>query len=229
MAPFFSQASLFPVQSILLFGPTGVGKTPLGNAMAEQGLFGRRCHHFDFGSELRTAVSNNGLYDSYTFDERAFIQGVLERGLLLENEHFHLAEKILSLFLSRNKFSSHDILVLNGIPRHAGQAENIAAAVHIHALIVLDCSSDAVYGRISDNAGGDRTGRVDDHRDMIRKKLLIFRHRTEPLIAFYEKRDCSVYRIYVTDTMIPEDVYRVVSSLTAVHPPLPFVAEPPER
>ncbi len=47
-----------PVDSILLLGPTGVGKSPLGDVIAQHGLFGRLCHQFDFGSELRSAVSS---------------------------------------------------------------------------------------------------------------------------------------------------------------------------
>lgn len=47
--------------------------------------------------------------------------------------------------------------------RHAGQANNIAAVAAIHTMVLLGCSSDSVFCRLRDNAGGDRTGRFDDN------------------------------------------------------------------
>lgn len=215
--------------SVLLLGPTGAGKSPLGDILAKRGLLGHRCHHLDFGAELRSVASIGSSHEFFDHEELSFIRGVLEQGLLLENEHFSLAGKIISLFLSHNRFSSRDLLVLNGIPRHIGQAESLASFVHVHALIVLDCPLESVYCRISENAGGDRTGRNDDNREMISKKLKLFRQRTEPLIEYYALRQCRIYRVSVSGAMTPEQTYQTVSVLAAAHPPLTLVAEPPER
>ncbi len=160
---------MFPINAILLLGPTGVGKSPLGDAIAARGLFGLKCHHLDFGSELRRAVSTEESSGDYSPAELDFIHGVLERGLLLENENFPLAEKIISLFLTRASFRQQDLLVLNGIPRHAGQAQDMTALATVHALIVLDCSADEVLCRIRENVGGDRTERIDDTRELVEK------------------------------------------------------------
>ena len=219
----------YPVDAILLLGPTGVGKSPLGDAIAKNGLFNRTCHHLDFGSELRSAVSDERRSVAYSPDEIDFMHGVLEQGLLLENEHFPLAQKIVSLFLDRRGFSQRDILVLNGMPRHTGQARDLATIAHIHALIVLDCSAEEVFFRIRDNVGGDRTERVDDNRDLIEKKLLIFRERTAPLIDHYETLGCSIYRLGVSSTTTPSEAYKALSDLAAGDPPVSLVAEPPER
>ncbi len=219
-----------PVDAILLLGPTGVGKSPLGDAIAQNGLFGRRCHHLDFGSLLRSAVSASGERSAaYSTEELDFIHGVLERGLLLENEHFSLAEKIISLFLTRAGFRQRDVLILNGMPRHWGQAHDIATIADIHALIVLDCSADDIFNRIWSNVGGDRTERADDNKGLIAKKLTIFKERTAPLIDHYEKQGRRIYRIGVSDTMSPVEAYRSVSALAAADPPVAFVAEPPQR
>ncbi len=219
----------FPVNAFLLIGPTGVGKSPLGDALGANGLLGFRCHHLDFGSELRSVVSGGNRSARYTDRELDFIHGVLERGLLLENEQFSLAQKIISLFLDRVGFAQNDVLILNGIPRHEGQARDMEQIASIHALIVLDCSGQDVFERIRDNVGGDRTERIDDNMDLIEKKLKIFRERTTPLIAYYNNLGKSMYRVRVTRTMTPADAYRTVSSLAAVHPPVTLVAEPPER
>jgi adenylate kinase family enzyme len=220
---------IYPVDACLLLGPTGVGKSPLGDVISQNGLFGRRCLHLDFGSELRSALAGSGRPMACTDDELVFIQSVLERGLLLENEHFPLARKIISSFLDTAGFSQDDILVLNGIPRHEGQARDLATIANIHALIVLDCSAEEVLVRIQSNVGGDRTERIDDHVELIEKKLAVFRQRTEPLIDHYEKQGGTIYRIGVTTIMTPAEAYRTVSSLAAAHPPIALVAEPPQR
>jgi len=219
----------YPIDAILLLGPTGVGKSPLGDAIARQGLFGRRCHHLDFGSELRSAVSVKERSGDYTAQELAFIHGVLERGLLLENEHFTLAEKIINLFLKRAAFGQHDLLVLNGIPRHAGQAQDMAALATVHALIVLDCSADDVFCRIKENVGGDRTERIDDDRGLVEKKLTIFRERTAPLVDHYIRNGSVVYRMTVSGSMTTDRTYENLRMLAAGDPPVALVAEPPER
>jgi adenylate kinase len=219
----------FPVDAILLLGPTGVGKSPLGDVIARKGMFGRRCHHLDFGSELRDAVSCVDRSTAYAKNELDFIHGVLELGLLLENEHFPLAKKIISLYLDRVGFLEHDVLVLNGIPRHAGQARDIATLAAIHAVVVLDCSPNDIMCRIRDNVGGDRTERIDDHKGSIEKKLTIFRERTRPLIEHYTERGCALYRISVTGDMTPIETYYNVSSLAAAYPPVTLVTEPPQR
>jgi adenylate kinase family enzyme len=219
----------FPINAVLLLGPTGVGKSPLGDAIAVQGLFGRRCHHFDFGSELRSAVAAQERSSDYSSEELAFIHGVLERGLLLENEHFSLAKKILGLFLKRAIFSQHDLLVLNGIPRHTGQARDMAGLATIHALIVLDSSAGDVFFRIKENVGGDRTERSDDNRELVEKKLMIFRERTAPLVDHYIRNGSVVYRIIVSGTMTTNRTYEKLRMLAAGDPPVALIAEPPER
>ncbi|HXY61588.1 MAG TPA: nucleoside monophosphate kinase [Nitrospirota bacterium] len=219
----------WPIDAILLLGPTGVGKSPLGDTIARSGLFGRRCHHLDFGSELRGAVANHESSRMYTAVEVDIIHGVLERGLLLENEHFPLVRKIISLFLIRAGFSKYDVLVLNGIPRHEGQARDIAKIVRFHFLVVLDCSAADVYCRIRENVGGDRTARLDDYREIIGKKLVIFHERTAPLIHYYETRGSKIYRITVQSTMTPADAFRSLSLLATTDPPVALVAKPPQR
>lgn len=218
----------FPVDAMLILGPTGSGKSPLGDLFTSRGFLGRRAHHLDFGSELRAIVSGTGS-SSYTPAEQDFIVGVLERGLLLENEHFALAGKIINLFLDRSRFRSGDLLVLNGIPRHEGQAKDIASIARIHALVVLDCSAGSVFCRIRENTGGDRTGREDDERRLIEKKLGIFRERTAPLIEHYERSGSRIYRIDINERTTTGSAYHRLSSLAAADPPVPLIAEPPQR
>ncbi len=217
----------YPVDAILLLGPTGSGKSPLGEQIASRGFLGRRSHHLDFGSELRSIASGVAA-KSYSPKEQAFILGVLEHGLLLENEHFALARKIITLFLERAHFRSGDILVLNGIPRHEGQAKDTASIATMHSLVVLDCSVESVFRRIEENTGGDRNGRVDDERRLIEKKLGIFRERTAPLIDHYQRAGSRIYHIDINERTTTGSAYHRLSTLAAAHPPVALVAEPPQ-
>lgn len=78
-----------------------------------------------------------------------------------------------------------DLVILNGLPRHAGQADAIAAFLTVRQLIVLHGTPAVVHARIRSNTGGDRAQRVDDSVGEIRSKLEIFEARTRPLIEYY--------------------------------------------
>lgn len=216
-----------PVPAIILLGPTGSGKSPLGDHIARAGIFNRKSVHLDFGAELRGIAARS--LSSLTASEHIFIKGVLERGLLLENEHFALAEKIIRRFLDRTGFDANTILVLNGIPRHTGQARDIDRIATIHAVIALDCCSDDVFCRLRENVGGDRTERIDDHDILVAEKLRIYRERTEPLIDHYIHAGSTVYRLDMSSSTTTTESYHKLVMLASVDPPVAFIAEPPQR
>lgn len=193
--------------SILLLGPTGAGKSPLGNEIQKKGINGKRCFHFDFGHELRSIADLDLPPEGFQKNDLLFIRDVLERGLLLENEHFHIAEKIVHYFMRRNDFREDDILILNGLPRHVDQAIDMAGIVEVRGLVVLECEPEEVYSRIEKNTGMDRTGRIDDGIAMIRKKLDIFNARTAPLIEHYSNMGCVILKVRITAALTPEDAY----------------------
>jgi adenylate kinase family enzyme len=218
----------FPVDAVLLLGPTGAGKSPLGEMIAQKGFLGKRAHHLDFGSELRSLAAGNGCSAPFSSCELDFIRGVLHNGLLLENEYFSLARKIIWHYLIRVRFLSGDILVLNGIPRHIGQARDMSSFVIINSLIVLECSEDAVLCRLRDNIGGDRTGRMDDNRELVKFKLTTYAERTAPLIEHYERSDSMIYRITMSDCTTTNEAYSQLFSLSSAYPPVSFVSKPPQ-
>jgi energy-coupling factor transporter ATP-binding protein EcfA2 len=76
-----------------------------------------------------------------------------------------------------------DVLVLNGIPRHEGRANDVASIATVHAVMVLNFSIESVMQGIEENTGG--TGRVDDDQTLTEKKLRIFEERAAPFIEHY--------------------------------------------
>ena len=198
-------------KAILLLGPTGSGKSPLGDCLQAHGVDGRRCWHFDFGANLR-AVAAGGL-GGFTEDEVAFVKEVLEAGALLENETFYLAKKILTVFEQANAISSKDLLVLNGLPRHVGQAEAMADLVNVVAVVELDCTPEIVFERLRLDTGGDRAERSDDQLELVRKKLAVFENRTQPLIAYYRELGGMLIRIEVAVSTQPADMIDTVAAV----------------
>ncbi len=196
-----------PVRAMLLLGPTGSGKSPLGDYLERKGLNGRRLLHFDFGEQLRTVASCALPPEGFEEGEHSFIRDVLEKGLLLENEHFPVAKKVVDDFLSRKGFTPGDTLLLNGLPRHVEQAKDMDPIAAVETICVLECSAETVYRRICSNIGGDRTRRTDDGIEMVRKKLHIYHTRTAPLVGYYKDRGSAVLKIEVTPDSTLSEVY----------------------
>jgi adenylate kinase family enzyme len=212
-------ANLPRLRAILLIGPSGSGKSPLGDWLDARGLCGRRCHHFDFGANLR-AVASGAFVGGFTPDEISFIRSVLETGALLDNETFHLAVKILAAFTTQRRAAPDDLLILNGLPRHAGQAEVADRLLDIAALVNLECDAATVRERIRLNSGGDRAERSDDTDAMLDKKLAIFAERTRALVAHYRERGAAIVSARVgVATQPPEIVAQLEPAVSRLFQP----------
>ena len=180
--------------ALLLVGPTGSGKTPLGDCLEQHGLWGRRCAHFDFGRELRHAAAG-GRPGLLAPGDVPFLRTVLREGLLLEDQHFHLARKLLAHFLHEHTppaATPDPLVVLNGLPRHLGQARDVHEMVNVVVVVHLECSPETAWERIRSNAGGDRTGRADDHPDSARRRHALYEARARPLIDHYRARGARI-------------------------------------
>ncbi len=198
--------------ALLLLGPTGAGKTPLGDLLQARGLGSRRCLHFDFGANLRRLVERDRPDRLIRREDLDFLKRVLQTGALLEDEQFSLAERVLRAFLAENGAGEQAVVVLNGLPRHVGQAEAVGRILDVQAVVSLECSAETVFRRIERNAGGDRSGRTDDDLDSVRRKLRTFTERTASLVDHYRKRGTRVLTIEVAETTTPEEMLELVGS-----------------
>lgn len=194
-------------KAIVLLGPTGSGKTPLGELIEERGLGGHRCRHFDFGANLREIAAYTTPDELFGRQEIALFRQVLEEGVLLEDAQFPLAARVLRRFLTAKAADPETWIVLNGLPRHLGQAETLQPIVDVQGVIYLACSPEAVAGRIHNNVGGDRTQRKDDSPEAIARKLEIFAQRTSPLLAYYSAWGGKMQTIRVAADMTAEEMW----------------------
>lgn len=211
------EQSILP--SAVLLGPTGSGKTPLGDCLERNGIPGRPCLHFDFGRELRRAnaeadfAERRGLTDT----ERAVIAQVLRAGALLERESFGIALKLLDGFIAERGAAPSSLLILNGFPRHVEQAEWLASRLTVVAVVELVCDAATALKRIRRNTGGDRAERADDDFDAVRRRLELYRERTAPLKAWYAQKGAAAVSITVGPTTpVSEMARQAASRLAAV-------------
>ena len=77
-------------------------------------------------------------------------------------------------FMTAHHAVPRTCILLNGLPRHIGQATAMEAVLEIRAVIHLRCSPETVFARIDADTGGDRAGRVDDDLEAVAEKLAIF-------------------------------------------------------
>jgi adenylate kinase family enzyme len=174
-------------------------------------LRGAPCLHFDFGANLREVVQHNQPDTILSPADIDFLRGVLTSGALLEDGEFPIARRILQSFLARHAAARQTVVVLNGLPRHAGQARALESLLDVRDVLYLVCAGETVFQRIQTNVGGDRTQRIDDSLEAVRHKLEIFHQRTTPLVDYYRAQGAVVREVEVRANTTAEDIWRAVA------------------
>ena len=197
-------------EAILLIGPTGSGKTPLGQLLELRGLKGKPCIHFDFGRIMRTFTDKS--VHQVTQDEILIIRESLATGTLLEDKHFIIAKKLFFSFMTEQKPDEGMLVILNGLPRHINQAIAMEQFVDMQLLIIFECSPEVVVDRIRMNTGGDRGERTDDTPDEVKKRIDLFKQKTKPLLDYYRKFAIPEINVNVGVKSTVQDMHRQIEN-----------------
>ena len=183
--------------AVLILGPTAAGKTPFGEHLEKKRFRDKRCVHFDFGAHLRKVAQEGATTKALSDDDVGIIVRALKSGALLENDSFHVASKILVSFAKRRRVKEGDLLIMNGLPRHVGQASDVDAIVNIRTVICMECAPWVIGERIRRDTGGDRSDRIDDTPSEVACKLRVYEKRTIPLIDHYRRKGIEMLTVKV--------------------------------
>jgi len=207
-----------PWPSWLLVGPTGSGKTPLGDELERRGFLGRRCVHFDFGANLRTIAAAPEGANVFTAQELESVRTSLATGALFEDKDMPMIVKIVERFAEARDLTPDFLLVLNGLPRHRRQAEGLAGVVEVERIIQLEAPAAVIRERIRLDPGRDRATRADDGLEAVERRLAVFRERTVPLVSYYRERRALIVEILVTPSMTAAEAYRALVERLSLDP-----------
>jgi len=160
------------VTRLIFLGPPGAGKGTQAKVLADS----HHIPHISTGDILRAAVS-----EQTALGIKA--KGYMDRGELVPDQ--------LVIDLIRERLGQPDAKpgwILDGYPRTVVQADSLDGL-----LTELNQSCDRVVNfDVPDEALVERMfsrGRKDDHEDVIRRRLEVYREQTVPLIDYYQTRE----------------------------------------
>lgn len=157
---------------ILFFGPPGSGKSVQGDLLVQRNGW----------QWLSTGV----LFRSSKDPE---IHKRLATGELIDDD---LTNKVLATAL--REISSDTTIVLDGYPRNTDQAQWLVDHLpnsdrKIDCVLEFSVDSEEIVRRLS------QRGRAEDTRDVIERRLNIYREKTQPVLDFYKSHDVPVLRV----------------------------------
>jgi adenylate kinase len=211
--------------NLILLGPPGSGKGTQGERLRDD----LELPYYATGDILRAAVR-----EQTELGRKA--KEYMDRGDLVPDEVIIgvIAERI-------DGHEAEDGFILDGFPRTVGQAEALDAkmdglARRLTAALLIEVSDDEVVRRLGgrrtcpnghvyhvefdppenegvcDVCGEQLIVRDDDKPDVIKNRLVQYREKTEPLVAFYEDRGVLER---VDGSKAPDEVYEDVRALLA--------------
>ncbi|HCA39086.1 MAG: nucleoside monophosphate kinase [Phycisphaerales bacterium] len=165
-----------PLKTILLFGQPGVGKGTQGEILGTIPGF----VHLATGDMFRGLDRDSELGQEFL---RYSTQGLL----VPDDLTIRLWRQYVQGLIDTNSYRPDtDLLVLDGIPRSAGQASMIDEYIDVLRVVHLTCpDTDALVARIQQRAV--HSGRPDDADEaVIRRRIDVYHEETSPVLDFYD-------------------------------------------
>lgn len=177
-------------RTILLFGAPGAGKGTQGKILGTIPNF----FHCACGDVFRSLSAANPL-------GKVFLE-FSSRGQLVPDEPtIELWRQFIQNCEQTGRFHpAEDVLVLDGIPRNARQAEMLDDTLEVKAIFYLHCTDfEAMVDRLQRRAL--KENRLDDANiAVIRDRLKVYDKETKPVLNFYGRK--LVHRIDSTQTPV---------------------------
>lgn len=168
-------------QSVMLFGAPGVGKGTQGKILGCVPGF----VHFSMGDAFRSLDPDSELGRT--------VAGYSSRGELVPDEvTVELWRTSVGEMIEAGAYTPmSDILILDGIPRNAGQVELLKEHIEPLAILHLMCADqeaeDQMVERLRRRAVNE--GRADDAKpEVIRRRFEIYRAETQPVLERYPQQ-----------------------------------------
>ena len=162
----------------LLFGAPGSGKGTQGRALGSIPRF----FHCACGDVFRTI-------DTRTRIGRAFLDYSSRGELVPDDITVELWKARIEAAVDAHQFKPDiDVLVLDGIPRNAGQAEIMDELIDVKKVFHLSCPNrEALFARLKKRALKDN--RLDDaNEEVIRRRLATYEAESKPVLEYYKDR-----------------------------------------
>ena len=171
----------------LLFGAPGSGKGTQGRALGSIPRF----FHCACGDVFRSI-------DTRTRLGRAFLEYSSRGELVPDGITVELWKARIDAAVDAHQFKPDiDVLVLDGIPRNAGQAEIMDQLIDVKKVFHLSCPNrEALFTRLKKRALKDN--RLDDaNEEVIKRRLDTYETESKPVLEHYGDR------VQVVDAMQP--------------------------
>jgi adenylate kinase len=160
--------------NIVLFGPPGSGK----GTQAEKLIGKYHLTHFSTGDILRAEIAGKT-------DLGLKAQAFMDCGELVPDE-----DVIAMVIRNLDKHHNSNGFIFDGFPRTKEQArflrhELTDRDMRINLMITLDVDHDELVKRLLKR--GKNSGRSDDERRIIEKRIEVYHKQSKPVVEFYKK------------------------------------------
>ena len=163
-------------KGLIFLGPPGSGKGTQAQELSKE----HNNPHISTGEMLRAAIAKQT-----SLGQKA--QGYMDKGELVPDE--------LLLGLIEERLKEKDAengWILDGFPRNVAQAEFLDKLLHKLAkfseqAINLDVPDPVIIDRLL--LRGQKEGRKDDNEETIRRRLEVYREKTQPVLDYYRQQD----------------------------------------
>ena len=163
------------MKNIVIFGAPGSGKGTQSDLLIKNYGLG----HISTGDVLREEIKKGSELGKTA-------QGYIDNGQLIpDNLMVSILAKVYDSF-----GRGHKGVIFDGFPRTIPQAEALKQMLDergdkVAAMIELDVPEDELMKRLL--LRGQQSGRADDNEETIKKRLVVYRSQTQPLIEWYKK------------------------------------------